>query len=331
MNRLLEFFERHIAARRAGAPQRPMSALEERRRSRFFKKAPELLSLENEYKLAVDYEKQSRVSPAGSWDYGIAPTLQQFKNLPAEALTPEALKLGASLTREVAQRIGVRYTSDYPKLVQRMYASDKCSIEHINGHFISDLMAAEYVLSEPLTEDNEPKPVGWLFGLKSFTPGALFMHAVILLEHSVPPFSGWRLESLKDEVMKAIIQAQPSRAPHLCRPWLNRESLLETMISGGFFPPGINGNTTLSVRIHNKMPLQELLTSHMKCLSQEHYEMTCLRGLIKRHPIEAAVAAAQTPQLKRTLVDLYPRDVLLPHVKMDNLIKGMMIEDELGL
>lgn len=319
MNRLLEIFT-----------QRSRPSGVEVRRQNFFAKAPSLVALHQAFDDAIQSERNVKFSDYTEYTY-LPVSLEQFKLISPADLTLDVLKCGARLTRDVAKRMGVRYTSNYADLVKRLHAANPNAIEHIHSAFISDLMAAEYVLSKPLTEDGEPKPVGWLFGFKNFTPGPLFMHTLILLEHSVPPFSGWRLESLKDEVLKAIFEARPSRASQLCRPWLARETLLETMISEGFFPRGVNGNTQLSVRIHSDMPLGELLTSHLKCLSGEHYEITCLRGLIKRHPIEDVVAAAQNPQQKRTLVDLYPRDVLLPYVKKDYLIKGVIIEEDLGL
>lgn len=319
MNRILElFFQR----------AKPSDA--ERRRQNFFDKAPSLQGLHQEFEDAIESERDVKVSDYTDYTY-LPDSLAQFNLISPADLTPDVLKCGARLTRDVAKRMGVRYTSNYADLVKRLHAANPNAIEHIHSAFISDLMAAEYVMSKPLTEDGEAKSVGWIFGLKNFTPGPLFLHTLVLLEHSVPPFSGWRLESLKDEVLRAIFQGEPSRSSQLCPPWLARQNLLESMISEGFFPKGVNGNTQLSVRIDSDMSIRELLTSHMKCHSGEFYEITCLRGLIKRHPIEAVVAAAQTPQLKRTLVDLYPNDVLLPHVKKDHLIKGLMIEEDLGL
>ncbi|MBI6882411.1 hypothetical protein [Pseudomonas putida] len=329
MHRLINLFDQWLKRK---ADPIDCNEMDLQRRQAFFLAAPELTSLEGAYRVAVAWEKALKTVGVDSKPVTELPsTIDGFLRLRASDLTPEILKDGARFTKSWAKQIGARFTYDYAELVKRIHAKDKSSIEHIHPAFISDLMAAEYLLAMSKSSVQGSRQKGWLFQEADFVKGDLFMHTTILLDQDVPLASEWRLKSLKDSVLQAIVEARKGRAKQLCPPWLRRQDLLERMITDGFWPSGVNGNTTLSVRISDDMDIRDQMISFMKTRETEHYEATCLKGLIKRTPTEIVVACADTAALKKSLLRLYSREELLPYVKSDLHIKGMIVTEELGL
>ena len=318
MNRILELFTER--SRQKGS---------DLRRQRFFATAPSLKGLGHAYDEAVHAERNVKISDYTEYTY-IPDSLEQFKLISPADLTPDVLKCGARFTRDIARKLGVRYSSNYGELVTRLHAANPSAIEHFHGAFISDLMAAEYVLTEPLRPRQKVESQ-WIFDTKHFVPGPLFIHAVLLRDPFASPVGDWRKACVLDEVLESIVLTYPCKASQLCPPWLERHELLERMISEGFNPPGLDNNHTLSVRISTDMPLRDQLISLSKCEEGEYFEIACARGLIKRNAIEDVVAAADTWSLKGALLSLYSRDELMPHIRHDKMVKGRMIEEDLGL
>lgn len=257
-------------------------------------------------------------------------SLLQFRMMQPEDLTPDVLKAGAIFSKSIARRLGVSYTSDYAQLVKRLHASSPQAIEHIHGSFISDLMATEYVLSLPHATDLKGK-IKDIFDTKHFVPGPLFAYTALLLAPQAIPQGALRDTCLDDAVLRSIVLKRPEVGRFLCPPVLQHHQLLEQMIAEGFNPPGLSGNTMLSIRISHEMSLKDKLISLSKCKDDEHFELACARGFIKRSPLEDVVAKANTKILKEILIRLYTREELLPHIKHDHVIKGRLLEDELGL
>lgn len=318
MSRILELFAK-----------RPQPSEDELRRQSFFAKAPSLKGLAKAYDDALEAERDVKVSDYTEYTY-IPDSLDQFKLISPVDLTPEVLRCGARHTRHIAKLFGVRYSGNYAELVKRLHAATPLAIEHIHGAFISDLMAAEYVLNEPINPTQKIKSQ-WIFDTKHFSPGPLFIHSVLLRDPFSAPGGDWRKTGVIDQILKDIILASPGQASHLCPPWLERQELLEQMICEGFNPPGMNDNRALAVRISTDMSLKDQLISLSKCKSEEHFEIACVKGLIKRNSIEEVVSAADTWSLKGALLSLYSRDELMPHIRNDQVAKGRMIEDDLGL
>lgn len=330
MHRLLNLFETWI--RRKNEPFDDEHLVNQRRQA-FFLTAPELISIRDAYQAAIVWEKAPKTAPVGSGgDPCVLPSsLDDFLKLKGSDLTEEVLKTGARLSRSWAKQVGARLTDDYAELVRRMHHKDKSSIELIHPSFISDLMAAEYLMDMSRRSLQGSRGKGWLFHQADFVKGPLFMHTAILLNQDVPFASEWRLKTLEDSVLKAIVEARKHRAKQLCPPWLRRQDLLERMITEGFWPSDLNGNKQLGVRISSDMSLRDQMISFMKTRENEQYEATCLKGIIKRNPTATVVAQADTEALRMSLLRLYTRSELMPHVKEDLRLKGMIVSEELGL
>lgn len=318
MSRILELFYRRTE----------LSAAELRRKT-FFTSLPNISSVQEAYDRALDAERNVKVADYTSYTYE-PDSLDHFRKIDPVNLTPDVLEAGAIYTQKIAKELGVRHTRNYIELVRRLHASNPQAVEHIHGALISDLMAAEYVLSVQL-EDGRRAKIEKLLGAKHFAPGPLFALAVLLRAPEASPDGEWRKTCLSDEVLKALVLSRPARARLLCPPSMERQHILEQLITDGFNPPGIEGNTMLSIRISESMSLKDKMISFSKCKESEYFELACVKGYIKRHSIENVVSTADTWTLKGLLPSLYGRGELIPHIQNDHVAKGRLLEDELGL
>lgn len=320
MSRVLQLFAQRI---------RPSGV--ERRRQNFFAKAPSLDALQQAFDDAIESERNVKVSDYTGYTC-FPDSLAEFKLISPADLTPEVLKLGARLTRDIAKRIGVRYSSNYADLVMRLHAKNPRAIKHFHGSFISDLMAAELVLSDLRTPDIRKKlDYQWIFDTKHFIPGPLFVHSVLLCAPFSSPNGEWRKTLVVDKVLESIVISHPGSASQLCPPWLDKQELLERMITDGFNPLCLDDNMGMNVGVSWKMTLNELLISLSKCKGCDYLEIAYAKGLIKRNSIEDVISAARTGAQKGALLSLYSRGELMPFAGSDHVLKGRMIEDELGL
>lgn len=320
MNWLLEYFDNRKKVIQDGYRLRS-----------FIDRAPELKSLGSHYAAAIESEQSRAPAPEPIFAPEIPSTLKEFLSTPPENLTLQILERGAHLSLHLAEESGVWFTPDYPELVRRMFAKKPNVLRNIHGSFISDLMAAEYVLYQPEPKGDQSIRHTWLFSVKHFEPRILFLNSLAVCNLRLPVFSEWRIKEIRDSVLLQTVKKYPEQASMLCKSWIGRQALVEQMIVDGFFPKDMDGNPHSSVKIKRKMPLKDALTSYMKCLDSEIYERTCLAGLIKRNSIEIVIEASDTPMLKRVLARLYAPETLLPFVSNDHFVKGRIIEDALGL
>lgn len=318
MKRIRELF--HMRSRSSAA---------ELRRSAFFTSLPNLAGLHVAYDKAIESERNVKVPNRTSGTYD-PDSLEDFRKIDPADLTPSVLEAGAIYTKRIAKEMGARYTRNYAELVRRLHASNPRAVEHIHGAFISDLMAAEYVLGEQFG-DGRKAQVLKILATKYFVPGPLFALTVLLRAPEASPDGEWWKACLNDEGLKAMVLHRPARARLLCPPSLQRQQLLEEMIVDGFNPPGLAGNPMLSIRISEDMSLKDKMISLSKCKDAEHFELACARGFVKRYSIADVVSAADTWTLKGLLTSLYTRDELIPHIRNDHVAKGRLLEDELGL
>jgi hypothetical protein len=192
-------------------------------------------------------------------------------------------------------------------------------------------MAAEYLLYRPIHRDGYRKSGDWLFAVPGFSPRPLYLNAMISCGLSLPVFSGHRADQIRDSVLIESVKKFPHTAIELCSKPLNRPHLLVKMIADGFYPPAIDDNPDNAVVIRRSMPLADAMISLLKCNREDVYEATVLTGVIKRHSIGYVVMNADSERLKRVLLKLYTAEELMPLVKEDRFIKGLLLEESLGL
>lgn len=323
MNVILEYFENR---------KKVLKAAE--RMERFFAAAPELRSMGDCYAHAIAYESSKVKAPVVSDDNlseNAPQNLQMFLSRPPGQLTEDWLIAGAELTRKLCRELGASFTSDYPELVRRLFERDPNCLRKIHGAYISDLMAAEYLLYHEPFKDGKLRNCDWLFSVRGFEPKPLFLNALILNGLNLPVFSERRMAEVRDSILVETVKKFPYKARLLCEPVINRPHLLEQLIVDGFFPKELDDQPFTPVVIKRTMGLASAMTSLLKCRNDEMYETICLKGLIKRHSIGYVVKAANNERLKRVLLLLYTKDELMPLVKQDRFLKGLILEDELGL
>jgi hypothetical protein len=323
MNWILEYYENRKKVLKAA-----------QRMERFFTAAPELRSMGDCYAQAIAYEASKAKAPVPTDDnlpeQG-PQNLQMFLSLPPSQLTEDWLIAGANLTRNLCKDLGVSFTSDYPDLVHRLFERDPNCLRQIHGAYISDLMAAEYLLYRDPFKDGKLRSCDWLFSVRGFEPKPLFLNALMISGLNLPPFSGRRMVDVRDSVLKDTVKKFPHKASELCGSAINRPYLLEQLIVEGFFPKELDDQPFTPVVIKRTMPLAEAMASLLKCKNEEVYERVCLTGLIKRHTIGYVVKAAYNDRLKRVLPTLYTKEELMPFMKEDRFLRGLVLEDELGL
>lgn len=65
--------------------------------------------------------------------------------------------------------------------------------------------------------------------------------------------------------------------------------------------------------------------------SRINYPETLYMAYIMRFPIEDVVSAMSGSRLKKLLLEMYPKEALTPFLKQDNGLKGIFLEDAMGL
>jgi hypothetical protein len=231
MNAILEYFENRKKVIRAAE-----------RMEKFFHHAPALRSMGDCYAAAIADEAESAEAPVITDDNQpekLPQTLQMFLWKPRDKLTKKCLQEGAQLSRKLCSDLGVSFTSDYPELVRRLFEHDPNCLRHIHGAYISDLMAAEYLLYRKPFEDGRLRSCDWLFSVRGFEPRPLFLNALIVSGLNLPVFSGRRIADVRDSVLKEAVKRFPHRARELCGREINRPYLLEQLIIEGFFSKGV--------------------------------------------------------------------------------------------
>lgn len=323
MNGILEYFENRKKVLKAA-----------QRMERFFAAAPELRSMGDCYADAIAYESSKAEAPTfpdGKQSEKAPKNLHMFLSLSPGQLNEEWLIAGAALTLNLSRELGVSFTSDYPELVRRLFERDPNCLRQIHGAYISDLMAAEYLLYREPFKDGKLRNCDWLFSVRGFEPKPLFLNALIINGFNLPVFSERRMVEVRDSILMETVKKFPHKARELCDRVINRPHLLEQLIVDGFFPKELDDQPFTPVVIKRTMGLASAMTSLLKCSKEEVYETICLTGLIKRHSIGYVVKAAYDDRLKRVLPILYTKDERMPFIKVDRFLKGLVLEDELGL
>lgn len=323
MNVIVEYFE-----------NRKKVLMAAQRMERFFAAAPELRTMGDCYADAIAYEASKVKAPVVPDDKQAetAPqNLQMFLSRSPGELTEDWLIAGAELTRNLCRELGVSFTSDYPELARQLFERDPNCLRQIHGAYISDLMAAEYLLYREPFKDGKLRNCDWLFSVRGFEPKPLFLNALIVNGLNLPVFSERRMAEVRDNILIETVKKFPHKARLLCERVINRPHLLEQLIVDGFFPKELDDQPFTPVVIKRTMRLADAMASLLKCRKDEVYETICLTGLIKRHTIGYVVKAAYDDRLKRVLPILYSKDELMPFMKEDRFLKALVLEDELGL
>jgi hypothetical protein len=103
------------------------------------------------------------------------------------------------------------------------------------------------------------------------------------------------------------------------------------MITSGLCPSTMNLDPFQPVEIRSETPLSDCLAGYQHLKDYDIVERACLSGLIKRHSLEVVIQAARTPDQRRSLLDIYPTDVFKETPKGGNFLKGILLEDAMGL
>jgi hypothetical protein len=301
------------------------------RMEKFFATAPELRCLGDCYAAAIASESAMAAVPDAKRTVKMPQDLDLFIRLTsAENHTAEVLAKACELTRPICVKHKVAYTADYPELVRRIFAKNPELLRNVHGAYISDLMAAEYLLYRPLDHDGRRRSCDWLFAAVGFRPKPLFLNAMIASGLGFSVFSEHRADQIRDAVLIELVKKHPDWASMLCYRPFKRLHLLENMIANGFFPPVVEDSLGAGV-IRRSMPLADAMVSLLKCEKEDVYETILLMGLIKRHSIGYVVKNADSERLKLALLKLYTAEELLPLVKEDRFIKGLLLEEAIGL
>lgn len=297
----------------------------------FFERAPELKPLIADCMRSVEAESNMLPKQGNTQAMDLPRTLDEFLATPPDALTSEVLECGVELSRRLCHNYGVFYSGNYAEMVSRLYEKDRGSLVRVHGAFISDLMAAEYVLFQPALDTWDKATVLNLLSVPHFQKGPLIHHAWVLVGAGIHARSPLYKAELSESVLMNIYNSRPTKAIALCPPWMNQAHVLERMVTDGLCPSTINLDPFQPVEIRSETPLGDCLAGYQRLKDYDIVELTCLAGLIKRHSIDVVIEAARTPDQRRTLLEIYPHDVLLQSARGGNFIKGILLEDAMGL
>jgi hypothetical protein len=192
-------------------------------------------------------------------------------------------------------------------------------------------MAAEYVLYGP-DRDAWGKGIALtLEELPQFKIGPLFAHAWVLVGTGIGAFGPLFKAPLNVSILADFYKDNPDSAKALCPPWMNQAHILERIVMEGVCPSTLGLDHCLDFPIDNNTSLSDCLSGYQELSHYEVTELTAITGLIKRYPLEAVMEAAKTKPQKKTLAAIFPPDVLLTRSGSDHVIKGLILEESLGL
>lgn len=297
----------------------------------FFERAPELKPLIADCMRSVEAEANMLPRQGGTQAIDLPRTLDDFRAIPPDALTLDVLECGAELSRRLCYNYGVFSGGQYGEMVSQLYAKDRGSVVSVHGAFISDLMAAEYVLFQPDRDAYDKATAYKLLSLPHFQKGPLFYHAWVLVGAGIHAHDWLYKAHLNESVLLDIYRTRPIQAKALCPPWMNQANVLERLITEGLCPSKIDLEPFQPVAIQAETPLGDCLAGYQLLKDYDLVERTCLAGLIKRNPIDAVIKAATTSEKQRTLREIYPLDVLINRAGKNNFLKGLLLEDAMGL
>jgi hypothetical protein len=324
MNWILEYFENKTKVTQAAE-----------RMDRFFSAIPELRPMGDCYAAAIASESAMSVVAGETDPRKIPKNLDTFLGFSSRLdHTSGVLSKAAELMRPLCVEYGVKFTPDYPELVRRLCAVDPACLRLVHGAYISDLMATEYLLHTNRREAGKVSirdSCHWLFSRNGFELKPLLINAWIVMGFDIPIFAEKKIDQLRDGVLIKMVERCPGKAKSLCGLVIDRPAVLEQMVTNGFFPKDLDDMPFTAVVINRQLSLRDALSSLLKCSDSDVYEAACLRGLIKRNTITEVIKAADCHRLKRVLAGLYTKQELLPWVTHDHIVKGLLLEDELGL
>jgi hypothetical protein len=314
---------------RLGQPASDMQVAERMRN--FFDRAPELKTLESDFLLSIEAESLMRPVEGQTAPASLPHTLKAFLAMPADQLTEDVLREGARLSWPMCNRSFTPEITDYAEIVSRLYERDRNYLSQIHSAFISDLMAAEFILYGPERDAWGKALAMTVAELPQLKMGPLFAHAWVLVGAGIHAFGPLYRVQLNESILADFYKENVSKAKVLCPPWMNKAHILEKIVQEGLCPSKIGLDHCLGFPIDNKTSLSDCLTGHQKLSDHELLERTAIIGLIKRHPLKAIMDAAKSKTQKRALAALFPANALLKRCGNDHVIKGMILEDSLGL
>lgn len=297
----------------------------------FFERAPVLRPLQGDFIQSIEAESRMSSVQGQSTSVSLPGSLKEFLAMPADLLTEDVLSEGARLSWPMCERCFIPQVTDYAEIVSRLYEKNRNYLTLIHGAFISDLMAAEYVLYGPDRDAWDKGIALTLVKHPQFKMGPLFTHAWVLVGTGIEALGPLFKAQLNESILVAFYKENPAQAGALCPPWMNQTHILEHIVQEGVCPSSLNLDPFLGFPIDNNTSLSDCLAGYQRLSNYDVKERTALSGLIKRYPLDEVINAAKTITQKKTLTALFPSNVLLKLSGRDHVIKGLILEESLGL
>lgn len=259
---------------------------------------------------------------------------QWFLAQPPSAFTQELLENGCHQTRHLCRVHNVEFTLDYQELVYRLVDENILSLEELHGAFVTDAMAAKFILSQPV--GSTKSKLNWTTMVKKpfFRPGPLFFNALVLRQLSVVGGLGSQGRKLiRDDVLKAVLMKNGDSPPSvITHNYFDHSHVIVDLVREGWSPPKNKGlPDETSIQTNEELSLSSLLYSFAKLKLGDEYVKAVQEGLIRRYPIQEVVSQANSPSKKDSLVLIYSKEELMPFIKHDHYTKGLLLDQALGL
>jgi hypothetical protein len=258
---------------------------------------------------------------------------QWFLAQPPSTFTQDMLEGACHQTRHLCRAHNVEFTLDYQELVYRLIGKSINALEELHGAFITDAMAAKYILSQPMNSSS--KKLKWSPMVKKpfFRQGSLFLNSLVLRQLSIVGGLGTSGRDLiRDDILKAVLLKGDSDPSLLTYNYFDRTHVIVDMVRNGWSPSTKEGMPDeTSTQTSEKLSLESLLYSFSKLRPGDEYIKAVQEGLIRRYPIQTVVLQANTPSKKDSLVLLYSKQELMPFIKHDQYTKGLLLDQAMGL
>jgi hypothetical protein len=141
------------------------------------------------------------------------------------------------------------------------------------------------------------------------------------------------LSEIADEDIKSAIVKSPDDFNKLEE--LNKLHLLSELLSEGFWPEfrlmTTSHFSSFGIDIHIPPASIKDSLEYLSASTDYHARLLCL-AVVRNFPIESIIPAAlDTPGGVKKLFDIYSEDELKPYIKQYRPLRGMMLEQSLGL
>jgi hypothetical protein len=252
--------------------------------------------------------------------YGFENPDRYYQEVPDGCRTDEFLRYAVTAGCSVLRDITPSDTNIYGELVRLSVGANRFTLKHVDPAFrdedlLEDVFKRYFNQMRSLIQD-----IDWIAAAMSddLLDRCCKRNFLIALDFPIPRIEGdigryLDLEILNGEVIKDIRK----------KGWLD---LISAKVGAGIWPLSISGKALMKKPSSMDQALI-LLEGSEPGSAQEAMYMACLM----REPVEQVLLLMASNRLKKLLLEMYSPEALAPHLKSDLGLRGVMLEDAMGL